>query len=162
MAPAQYMAHSRHSAKVVCVIMLSVGSHMGSDTHKQHGQRGGDMRHFRMRIEPLNVAFQATSGVWSLPSPPSSLSIQRLQPHWLLMRPLNFGTFLRGLVHAVPHILAAWPLLTFSLNPYVSSSEMPSLVPTAFKGRIQGVCSGIYRFLEQLSVLWGWSKERRN
>lgn len=37
MAPAQYMAHDGHAAKVVCVIMLSVGSPTGSDTHKQHG-----------------------------------------------------------------------------------------------------------------------------
>lgn len=136
MAPAQYISHGRYSAKVLCVIMLSVGSPMGSDTHKQRGQRRGDMRHFRMRIEPLNVAFQATSGVWSLPSLPSSLSIQTsatlaaneiFQLWYFPQRPRTC---------CFPQMLAAWPLLTFSLNSCVSSSEMPSLVPTAFEGRV--------------------------
>ena len=135
MAPAQYTSHGRHSAKVICVIMLSVGSPMGSDTHKQLGQRGGDMRHFRMRIEPLDIAFQATGGVWSLPSLPSSLSIQAsatlaaneiFQLWYFPQRPHTC---------CLPQMLAAWPLLTFSLNSYVSSSEMPSLVRTAFEGR---------------------------
>ena len=143
MAPAQYMAHGRHSAKVVCVIMLSVGSPMGSDTHKQRGQRGGDMRHFRMRIEPLNAAFLATRGVWSLPSRPSSLSIQAsatlaayetIKLWCFPQRPRTCcSSYLSCLA---PSYLQSQPLCLFFRDA--------SLVPTAFKGRIQGVCSGRY------------------
>lgn len=102
--------------------MLSVGLPMGSDTHKQHGQGGGNMGHFRMRIEPLNVALQAMCGMVTTRPTLAALPVYPRFSHTgclLLIRSSAMVLYvLRGLVRGAPHALAAWPLLTFSLSSY--------------------------------------------
>lgn len=80
---------------------------MGSDTHKQDGEGGRCITSFRIRIEPLHVAFQALHGVVTTqPTSYPSLSLSML-PHTghLLILSAMVLSLLSGLVQAIPHTL---------------------------------------------------------
>ena len=139
MASPQCVAHGGSSGKVVCGIMLSRGLPMGSDTHKQHGQGGGNTRHCRMRIEPLHVALQAVCGVVITQPTLAALPVYPRFSHAGCLLSIDPSAMTLSLLRP-----RAWCSSCFScLAPsylqsqlLFTSSAMPSLIPKVFKVRI--------------------------